>query len=305
MRKNARSWAVLAVALAVSAQLSAQDSSPAKPTEPKSTAGAKENGGVRTKGTAPESEEEGVATGVGTHFVSTNTPLVNDQGVFEAIITHRFVTPVREAGGQRAFGLDTGASIGLGMDYTFVKNLAVQVYRQSVDADYEFALKGTILRPTAVFPVAVGARFGIDWQTADYIPQKYATPFGQLLLSVTLGDRVTLSAAPSWASRTPTGHHAWNVPVAAQIKVTNSISAIAEYIFARASRNGDPAETVGQWSFAIEKAVYHHRFALVIGNTSATNVDEMIGGDFVGGSITESNIRLGFNIVRQFDIATK
>jgi hypothetical protein len=122
---------------------------------------------------------------------------------------------------------------------------------------------------------------------------------------VTLGDRVTLAAAPAYVSRTPTGKHAWNVPVTAQIKLTSSIAAIGEYVFARKSRTSDPTDTVGQWAFALEKSVYHHRFALVIGNMSATNVDEIMAGDFVGGSTTNSNIRLGFNIVRQFDIATK
>ena len=307
MRQNARSWAVLVAALAVSAPLSAQDSAPpTRPTEtsPSPQAG-KNKGDVRAEQAAPESEEEGVATSLGTHFVTTNTPLVNDKGVFEAVFTHRFVTPVREAGGQRAFGLDSGASIGLGMDYAFVKNLAVQLSRQSVDADYEFALKGTLLRPTSSLPVALGLRGGLDWQTADYILEKYAAGFGQFLVSVTLGDRVTLAAAPTYVSRTPTGGHAWNVPVMAQIKVTSSIAAIGEYIFARRSRTTDESNTVGQWSFALEKSVYHHRFALVIGNTSATNVDEMTAGDFAGGPQLESNIRLGFNIVRQFDIATK
>ena len=290
--------AALAVPAPALAQDTAAQSAVAAPSEAS-------KGKPPAKAAAVETEEEGVATGIGSHFVTTNTPLVNDQGVFEAVINHRFDTPVREAGGQRAFGLDSGASIGLGMEYTFVKNLSVQVYRQSVDADYEFALKGTLVRPTAALPLALGLRGGIDWETADYIAEKYSAGFGQLLVSVTLGDRVTLGAAPTYVSRTPTGGHAWNVPVTVQIKLTNSIAAIGEYIFARRSRNGDPADTKGQWSFALEKNVYHHKFALVIGNTTATAVNELMAGDFAGSSVTESNIRLGFNIVRQFDIATK
>jgi hypothetical protein len=51
----------------------------------------------------------------------------------------------------------------------------------------------------------------------------------------------------------------------------------------------------------VEKAVYRHRFCIWIGNSAATTVDQVTGGDYAGG-VTDSNIRLGFTIVRQFEI---
>lgn len=254
-------------------------------------------------------DEEGVVTGVGSHFNQTSTPLVNEKGLFEAMFTHRFVEPVREAGGSRAFGLDSGASIGLGMDYSFVKNVALQIFRQSTDADYEFALKATVLRPKKKFPLAIGLRGGLDWETADYVSEKHTAGFAQLLVSVTLGDRVTLAASPTYVSRTPgLNQRVFNVPLNVQIRITNSIAAIGEYVFARKGRFPKiegVSDPVDQWSFAIEKGLYHHKFALWIGNTPATAVNEYIAGDFAGDRVSDSNIRIGFNLSRQFEIATK
>jgi len=64
----------------------------------------------------------------------------------------------RQAGGGGLWGLGGGSAVWLGMDYVFLKNLAVQVGWQNIDYDYEFALKWTLLRPTASLPVAVGLR---------------------------------------------------------------------------------------------------------------------------------------------------
>ena len=86
-------------------------------------------------------------------------------------------------------------------------------------------------------------------------------------------------------------------------------------------REFDPAsgayvsvKPVYQWAVMIEKAVYHHRFGLFIGNTVASTVDQMMGGDYgavpatdrngnhiLVGGVTDKNIHFGFNIIRSFD----
>ena len=83
----------------------------------------------------------------------------------------------------------------------------------------------------------------------------------------------------------------------AQVKLGKGFLATGEYVF----RNRDLDGSVGQWSFALEKSVWRHRFAVWIGNSAATTVDQTLAGDY-GGGVTDSNIRLGFNIVRQFEI---
>ncbi|MBK9064246.1 MAG: hypothetical protein IPL89_13800 [Acidobacteria bacterium] len=249
-------------------------------------------------GGAPAAAEDapGVATTVGNHFVQTSTPLTNEKGAFEAYITHRFNQNVKDAGGGSLFGLDSGASTGIGIEYVPVKNLAVQVYRVNNYADYEFALKATVLRPTAKLPLAVGLRGGLDWRTASYAP-KETSWFGQAIVSYTIADRVTLAAAPAWVENTQFQKDVWNVPVIVQVKVTKTIALMGEYV----PKKDYVPDSVGQWSVAIEKQVFNHRFALWMGNSQPTTMDQMIGGDYNGG-VTDNNVKIGFSLSRAWDL---
>ncbi len=236
--------------------------------------------------------------GFGDRFLQTASPLVNEKGLLEAYFQHRFNQPVNQAGGNNLFGLDSGANIGLGLNYAFLKNASFEAYRGSTSGDYEFALKVTALNPTKKLPFAVGVRGGVNWLTKTSLDKKFGG-FGQLLVSVTLGERITLAAAPTYVSNTPLFTKVFNVPLILQLNAGKGYFATAEYL----PRNRDLRDSVGQWSFAIEKSVWRHRFAVWIGNSGATTVDQLMAGDF-GGGVRDHNIRLGFNIVRQFEVAT-
>jgi hypothetical protein len=238
---------------------------------------------------------EGVATGLGNRFIQTNTPLTNDLGVFEAIFTHRFNQAAKDAKSGGFWGLDTGATIGLGMEYVPVKNIAVQIYRLNVDADYEFAGKITLLRPTKGLPIGIGVRGGLNWLTAPYVA-KQSSGFAQALVSATLFDRVTLGVAPAYVHKTPFRRDVWNVPVTAQVLITHSTVLVGEFV---PKKDVAPNATY-QWSAMIEKHLYHHKFGLTIGNTMASTIDQLIGGDY-GGAVTDRNIHFGFNLAREFD----
>lgn len=237
--------------------------------------------------------------GYGDRFLQTASPLVNDQGLFQVLFTHRFNQPVNEAGGNNLFGLDSGANIGIGISYVPVDRLAVEAYRASSGGDYEFALKYTLLKPTPDRPVAVGFRGGMNWMTKYEIEDK-AGVFGQAIVAVTLAEKFTLAAAPTYVSNTPLFTDVFNVPLMVQLNLGKGFRATGEYVF----RNQDLPDSVGQWSFALEKSVWRHRFAVWIGNSAASTVDQIMGGDYAGG-VTDSNLRLGFNIVRQFEIGKK
>lgn len=232
----------------------------------------------------------------GTRFLQTQSPLVNDKGIFEVVFTHRFNQPVNEAGGNDLFGLDSGANIGIGVSWVPVARLSAEVYRASSGGDYEFAAKWAALEPTKERPLGVALRAGANWMTKYELEDKFGG-FGQLLVAWTFADRVTVAAAPTFASNTPLFKNAFNVPLALQVRLGRGLTAGGEYIF----RNSDLEGSVGQWSFAVEKALWRHRFLVWIGNSPATTVDQMVAGDYAGG-VTESNIRLGFNISRQFQI---
>ncbi len=268
-----------------------------------------------------------VATNVGNRFVNTYSPLTNDKGVAEAVITHRFDEAVIDSGGSSLWGLDGSAQIGLGVEYVPIKGLAVQVYRARNYADYEFAAKATLLWPKKELPLAVGVRGGLDWLTASYLTslglEKQTSLFGQLLVSYTIADRVTLAAAPTYVQRTPVQTDVFNVPLIVQVNVTKTIALIGEFIpkstldfksFDFATGQYASVPPVAQWAVVLEKSVYHHRFGLYIGNTLASTVDQMMGGDYgavpatdrsgnpiVVGGVTDKNIHFGFNITRSFD----
>ncbi len=242
---------------------------------------------------------DGVATGLGNRFQETQTALTNDRGVLEAVFMHRFLEEARQAGGGALWGLGGGSAVWLGLDYAFLKNLAVQVGWQNINYDYEFALKWTILRPTKTLPVAVGLRGGLDWTTAFYA-EKMSSGFGQLLVNATIADRVTVGVAPSYVQRTSYATNIWNVPVQMQVRITDSLWALGEFI----PKKDDVPDTVYQWSFGVEKALYHHRFQLWIGNALPTAVDQLISGGLNGGA-TSKNIHIGFNISRSFDLVKK
>ena len=144
-------------------------------------------------------------------------------------------------------------------------------------------------------PVAVGLRAGTNWLTKYELEDKVGF-CGQALVAVTLAEKVTFAAAPTFVSNTPLFTDVWNVPLMVQLKMGKGFLATGEYVF----RNEDLPDSVGQWSFALEKSVWRHRFAVWIGNSAATTVDQTMAGDYAGG-VTESNIRLGFNIVREVE----
>jgi hypothetical protein len=272
----------LLLALAISLPVAAQEPAPPAPPPP-----------------AVEEPPPAWDPGYGDRFLQTSSPLANDQGLFQVLFTHRFNQPVNEAGGNNLGGLDSGANIGIGIGYVPLDRLSLEVYRASSGGDYEFAAKYTFLKPTHELPLAVGLRAGMNWLTKYELDEKTGF-FGQAIVAVTLGERFTFAAAPTYVSNTPLFTDVWNVPVMFQAKLGKGFYATGEYVF----RNGDLPDSVGQWSFALEKSVWRHRFAVWIGNSAASTVDQIMAADYAGG-VTDSNIRLGFNIVRQFEIGRK
>ena len=237
--------------------------------------------------------------GYADRFLQSASPLVNEKGILQAIFTHRFNEPVNSAGGNELFGLDSGANIGLGLGYVPVDHLSIEIYRASSGGDYEFAAKYAFLAATEKQPVGIALRAGVDWLTKYDVDPKTGG-FVQASVAATLANRVTIAAVPTYVSSTPFFKNVFNVPVIVQVKVAKGLYATGEYVF----RNKDLDGSVGQWSFAVEKSLWLHRFGIWIGNSPASTVDQIMAGDYAGG-VRESNIRLGFNIVRGFEIGVK
>ena len=239
----------------------------------------------------------GVASGLGNRFLQTQTPLTNDDGIIEATFLHRWSEAAIDAGPGALWGIGGGAYVNIGLEYAFIRNVAFQVEWANSFYDYEFALKATLLRPTDKLPLAVGVRGGIDWDTFSG-PTKQSSGFGTLLASVTIADRVTIGVSPTYTQRTVWGHsNLFNIPVDLQVWLGKGWSVLGEWV---PKKSWSPDSTY-QWSFGVQKAVFHHKFILCVGNTLPTTVDQLTGGDF-NGDVTDRNIHLGFNIVRDFEI---
>ena len=213
-------------------------------------------------------------------------------------ITHRFNQNVKDAGGGSLFGLDSGCvHRASGIEYVPVKNLAVQVYRVNNYADYEFALKATLLRPTAKLPLAVGLRGGLDWRTASYAP-KETSWFGQAIVSYTIADRVTLAAAPAWVENTPVPEgrlerardHAGQ---GHEVDRAHGRVRPEEGLRARLGRASGPSRSRSRSSTTASRCGWATR--------SRRRWTRCIGGDYNGG-VTDNNVKIGFSLSRAWDL---
>ena len=108
-----------------------------------------------------------------------------------------------------------------------------------------------------------------------------------------LGQRVTLLASPSWISDTPRLENAFNVPFGVSVLVAPDARFEVEYV----PKNGDLDDSVAAWHAGFSKTVGGHLFKVFLGNSRATTVDQMIGGDS-DAAFRSSDLRLGFNLIR-------
>lgn len=254
-------------------------------------------GALVAAGSARAEDPEPYIAGYSDRFLAVVSPEVAEKGTLEAMFLHRFNQPVNQAGGTDLFGLDSGANIGLGLSWVPLEGLSIEAFRASTLGDYEFSAKWAALRPTARLPLGVSLRAGANWMTKAKELDTNAGAFGQLLVAWTFDEKVTIAVAPSFTTNTVLFKNAFNVPIDVRVKLSKRLALVGEYV----PRNGDLAGSVGQWSAGLETVLFRHRFTVTAGNSAALTVDQMVAGDY-GGGVKESNVRLGFNIVRQFEI---
>ena len=105
-----------------------------------------------------------------------------------------------------------------------------------------------------------------------------------------------LLLAPSWVRDTPRLRNAWNVPAGLAVALPGGSLLEIEVV----PKDRDLQGSVTAWHAALAKQLGGHLFQLVLGNSRATTVDQMLGGDFAGG-FRARDVRLGFNLIRDFD----
>jgi len=246
--------------------------------------------------TAPDRGDEPVRRdALGTILINGATPYTVPARKLEVLFTHRFQQAVNDGGtSHNLWGLDNGADLGIGAGWGVTSHLDLTLYRDSFQEDFEVAGKYLAFEQSRRLPLTLAVRAGGDFLRRPGIADANR-PFVQLLLARQLAPGINLLASPSWVSDTPSLKNAFNVPLGLTFPFLGGSLIELEYI----PKNRDLASSRAAWHAALSKAVGGHIFEVVLGDSRATTVDQMLGGDSAAGFRTR-DLRLGFNLVRDF-----
>lgn len=231
---------------------------------------------------------------LGTRLINVATPYPVGQRKLEVLFTHRFQQTINDGSSHDLWGLDGGADVGIGLTVGVWSGLDLSVYRSSFQENFELAGKYLILEQAPRVPLTIAARAGADLLEREGV-EDATRPFAQLLLARRLRPGVNLLLSPSWVGDTPRLKDAFNVPVGLTFALPRNYLVELEYV----PENRDLDESRAAWHVAFSRALGGHIFEVVLGNSRATTVDQILGGDFAAGFETD-DVRLGFNIVRDF-----
>jgi hypothetical protein len=231
---------------------------------------------------------------LGTILINGATPYTIGERRLEVLFTHRFQQAINDGDSHNLWGLDSGADVGIGLGWGLTPHLDLTVYRASFQEDFELAGKFLVVEQAPRLPLTVAVRAGADLLRRPGVLD-HSRPFAQLLLARKLAPGINLLASPSWVGDTPRLKNAFNVPLGLTFPLPGKQLIEIEYI----PKNRDLKESRDAWHVALSKAVGGHIFEIVLGDSRATTVDQMLGGDSAAGFKTR-DVRLGFNIIRDF-----
>ena len=232
---------------------------------------------------------------LGTRLINMPTPFTVRARTLEVLFTHRFQQPVDEGDSSNLWGLDSGADIGLGLALGITPHFDVSLLRSSFQEDFELAGKFLVLEQAPRVPLSLALRAGVNRLEREGVEDP-TRPFAQLVLSRRLSPGIHLLLSPAWAGDTPRLRDAFNVPVGLTFALPGDRLIEIEVV----PENGDLDESETAWHVAFSKEVGGHIFEVLLGNSRAITVDQYLGGDFAGG-FEAGDVRLGFNLIRDFD----
>jgi len=236
---------------------------------------------------------------LGSRLIDVATPSTIGRRRLEALFTHRFNQPVNQGGNaHNLWGLDSGADVGFGFTYGLLRRLDLSAYRSQFQEDYELAGKLQVLDQSARIPLSAAVRAGADLLGRKGVADPHR-PFVQLLLGRRLAAGWNVFVSPSWVRATPLLRNAWNVPVGLTVPLPGKWLLEGEVIAANHALRDVAGASRLAWHAAFARQIGWHIFQIVLGDSRATTVDQIVGGDFAGGFNTH-DVRLGFNLVRYF-----
>jgi hypothetical protein len=214
-------------------------------------------------------------------------------------VTHRFTRPLScDACSSSllgdAFGIDSGAQIGLELRFAPIRSLQVGVHRTSNKTIAFFGEYG-VVRQGHQLPVEVAILASIDG-TNNF--QDIHSPSVGAVVSRRIGEWVALYAEPIWVHITnplPTvlvdQNDTFLVGIGGRFRVSSTVYIVAEM----APRAGGYKPGVNHGSFAIEKRLGGHMFQLNFSDSFATTMSQIARG-----GTASKDWYLGFNISRKF-----
>lgn len=250
---------------------------------------------------------------LGDIFLSLPTSHMPLRGTWEVRFTHRFNQSIDQGSFSdrihSLYGLDSNADVGIGLSYVPVRDLQLSFYRSNALDDIELAAKYDVFEQAKAIPFGAAIRAGGDWRTERDLNDR-TSEFGQLILTRQFGKRAELSILPTYvtnAGRTVTGttstalfKNAFNVPIAAAVMVSQSMSVVGEVV----PRNRDlPPNMRGgyfAWAAGLKTVIGGHFFELLLTNSNATHVDQYVTSTYQGSPLHRGDLHLGFNIERRF-----
>ncbi len=231
---------------------------------------------------------------LGTRLVNGSTPYPVGARKIEVLFTHRFQESIQNGDSHDLWGLDSGSDVGIGIGVGLTRKLDLSLYRASFQEDFEIAGKLLVFEQAPRVPVTVAIRTGADLLRRPGV-QDPGRPFFQLLLARQIVPGVNLLLSPSWVRDTPRLRNAFNASVGLTFPLPRDFLLEVEAV--PRNHNLDASRTA--WHAALSRQVGGHIFEIVLGNSRATTVDQMLGGDSAAGFETR-DVRLGFNLVRLF-----
>lgn len=213
-------------------------------------------------------------------------------------VTHRFGRPLGAGDFSDllgdAFGLDSGAQIGLEYRFGLIRGMQVGIHRTS-NKTIEFFGQYSLLRQSGSSPVGVGVLASIDG--TNNFRDSYSPALG-VALSRTIAGWGAVYVEPIWVNNSNPGpdelvddNDSLIVGLGARLRIRPTVYLVGE-IAPRVS-GYDPGVTHG--SFGIEKRAGGHSFQLNFSNNFGTTMAQVARGGF-----TNDDWFLGFNISRKF-----
>ncbi len=213
-------------------------------------------------------------------------------------VTHRFLRPLGQGTfgnlAEDAFGLDSGAQIGLEYRFGLMRGTQVGFYRTN-DRTIQLFLEHNVMQEREGRPVGLNAYLSVDGTNNfrdDYTPALGA------VISRTLAPLATVYVEPLWvhnANINPLQATADNdsflLGLGTRVRVRPTVYGVIEFIPRVAGY--DPG--VNQLSFGLEKRAGGHTFQLNFSNAFGTTI-----GQVARGGSSNDNWYLGFNISRKF-----